>query len=67
LSKAMEKYNAAVKSINTRLIPHVEKLQEYAGGMKDPPQLKQIEKAVESVNKDDARLDLPQGKLFDRN
>jgi DNA recombination protein RmuC len=67
LSKAMEKYNAAVKSINTRLIPHVEKLQEFAGGMKDAPQLKQIEKAVESLNKDDSRLDLPQGKLFDRN
>jgi DNA recombination protein RmuC len=67
LSKAMEKYNAAVRSINTRLIPHVEKLQEYAGGLKDPPQLKQIEKAVESINKDDARLDIPQSKLFDRN
>ncbi len=67
LSKAMEKYNAAVKSINTRLIPHVEKLQEYAGGLKDSPQLKQIEKAVESINKDDARLGIPQGKLFDRN
>lgn len=67
LSKAMEKYNAAVKSINTRIIPHVEKLQEFAGGMKDIPQLKQIEKAVESINKDDARLDIPQGKLFERN
>lgn len=67
LSKAVEKYNAAVKSINTRLIPHVEKLQEFAGGIKDAPQLKQIEKAVESINKDDARLDIPQGKLFDRN
>jgi len=67
LSKAMEKYNAAVRSINTREIPHVEKLQEYAGGIKDLPQLKQIEKAVESINKDDARLGIPQSKLFDRN
>jgi DNA recombination protein RmuC len=65
LSKAMEKYNAAVRSINTRVIPYVEKLREFGGGIREVPELKQIEKAVESINKDDARLEIPQGKLFE--
>ncbi|HVT02542.1 MAG TPA: DNA recombination protein RmuC [Thermoanaerobaculia bacterium] len=49
LAGALDSYNKAIKSINTRLVPQAAKLQAHVSSFKELPELTPVEKSIETV------------------
>jgi len=50
LGTAIDDYNKAVRSINTRLVPQATKLREHVSSFKEMPELTPVEKSIEPVS-----------------
>lgn len=58
LTGAVDKYNQAIRSINSRLLPQAQKLQQHVMSTRSSEEMKLIEKSVEVASLPEPRLSL---------